>query len=139
MLAGSGAVVFSKRAVLRTRVRLHDARGNKCARRGRRKGCAIGGWRDAVRAAEAGRERADTLQADREADLGDGAVRRPQQRRGALETARQEVRVRRLAELTPELATEVRTREPRRSGEIFDTYPYREERRLRLDEGRPRR
>jgi len=26
-----------------------------------------------------------------------------------------------------------------RSGEIFDTYPYREERRLRLDEGRPRR
>ena len=66
-----------------------------------------------IRAAEARRERADALQADRGADLGDVAVGVPQQRRGPLEPAREQVLVRRLAERAPELAAEVRGGEVR--------------------------
>ena len=55
-----------------------------------------------------------------EADLGDRAVGRPQQRRGALEPAGQQVGVRRLAERAPELAAEVRAREAGGAGHVVD-------------------
>ena len=57
-------------------------------------------------------------QPDREADVGHRAVGRPQQRRRALEPARQQVGVRRLAERAPELAAEMRAREPGRAGQV---------------------
>ena len=55
-----------------------------------------------------------------EADVRDRAVGDAQQRRRALEPARQQVRVRRLAEGAPELAAEVRAREAGRAGQVVD-------------------
>ena len=75
---------------------------------------------DAVRPPEARGERADAPQPDGEADVGNGAIGRPEERRGALEPAREEVLVRRLAEGAPELATEVRGRESCRASERGD-------------------
>ena len=66
------------------------------------------------------RERADAAQADGEADVRDRAVGGAQQRRGALEPAGEQVRVRRLAERAPELAAEVGAREARAAGEVVD-------------------
>jgi hypothetical protein len=76
-------------------------------------GVAVRGGRHAVRPPEARREGADALQPHRRAHEGDVAVGVPQERRGALEAARQQVLVRRLAERPPELAAEVRRREVR--------------------------
>src|SRR5919199_3619346 len=78
---------------------------------------AVGRRRHPVRAAEARGERADALQADGRADVGDRPIGVPQQRRRALEPAREQVLVRRLSERAPELATEVRRREVRRACE----------------------
>ena len=113
-------VVFSKRAALRPPVGAHHARRDQRPVDGRRERGAVGGRRDPERAREAGRERADALQADREADVGDRAVGGAQQRGGALEPPGQQVRVRRLAERAPELAAEVRAREARRAREVVD-------------------
>ena len=91
--------------------------------RGGRMGPPVGGGRYAECTREAGRERPDAGEADREADLGDGAVGLPEQRRGALEAAAQQVGVRRFPERTPELTAEVRPREPCGSREIVDREP----------------
>src|SRR3954452_19973115 len=112
ILAADGAVVFSKRAALRTRVRADDTCGNERTCRRRRKVRAVGHRRDAVRACEAGRERADAAQADGEADLDDRAIRRPQQRRRTLQAPREQIGMRRFAERAAKLAAEMRTRKP---------------------------
>src|SRR5205085_4241775 len=67
--------------------------------------------RDAVRAREARREGADAPESHGEAHFRDRAIRRPQIRGGALETPREQVGVRRLAERAAKLAAEVGTRE----------------------------
>src|SRR4051812_44225597 len=71
---------------------------------------------DAERLGEARRERADAAQADLEANVGDAVVGVAQQRGRALEAAREEVAMRRLAERAPELAAEVRGRQVRSAG-----------------------
>ena len=86
----------------------------------RREGRTVAGRRHAVGAREARGERADALQADRETDLGDGAVGVAQQRGGALEAAREQVGVRRLAERATKLAAEVSPREAGGAGEVVD-------------------
>ena len=87
---------------------------------GRREARAVDGGGDAVGPGEAGGERADALQADAEADVGDRAVGHAQQRGGALEPAGQQVLVRRLAERAAELAAEVRAREAGGAGHVVD-------------------
>ena len=57
------------------------------------------------------------MQSDGEADLRDRPIGVAEQRGGTLETPRQQVLMRRLAEGAPELAAEVRRRELSRSGE----------------------
>src|SRR5262245_38350564 len=69
--------------------------------------------RHSVGATEARREGADAPQADGEADIGDRTVGRPEKRGGPLEAPGEQVPVGRLAELAPELAAEMRGREPR--------------------------
>src|SRR4051812_41555728 len=101
-----GRVVFSKRAALRTAVGAHDAGGHDRMRDGRREAGAVDGGGGPVDPGEAGGERADALQADAEADVGDRTVRDPEERGGALEPAGEQVLVRRLAERAPELAAE---------------------------------
>jgi hypothetical protein len=120
MLGPACSVVFSKCAVLWAPVRAQHAGRDARVLRCRRKRRAIGRRGLAVGPGEARRERADALQADREADLHDRAVGRAKQRGCPLQPARQQVRVRRLAECAPELATEVRAREPGGAGEIVD-------------------
>ncbi len=119
-LARGGPAVFSKRAVLRTAVDARDAARDHGVRGGRRIGRAVGGRRHPEHPPEARRERADALQPDREADVGDRAVGRPQQRGRALEPARQQVLVRRLTERAPELTAEVRRRQAGRAREVVD-------------------
>ena len=74
----------------------------------------------AEHATEARRERADAPEPHGEADVRDRAVGVPQQRSGAFEPAHEQVLVRRLAELTLELAAEVRGRELRHARERLD-------------------
>ena len=101
---------FSKRAV--SPIRAQKARGDERAVRGRRVGEPVAGRRDAEPAGEAGRERAEALQADREADVRDRPVGHQQQRGRPLEPVREQVGMRRLAEDPAELAAEVGLREP---------------------------
>src|SRR6188472_767564 len=108
MLGGSLRAVFSKRAVLGTCVGAHETARDEGAAGGWGELGPVGGGRDAEGASEAGGERADALQADREADVGDRAIGVAQQRRRPLEAARQQVGVRRLAKGALELAAEVR-------------------------------
>src|SRR5689334_18322783 len=107
MLGARRGGVFSKCAALRPAVKAQHAGRYLGVLGGRREGGAVGRRRLAVGAREARRERADAAQADREADLGDLAVGAAQERRGALEPARQQVGVRRLAERLAELAAEM--------------------------------
>ena len=80
-----GPSVFSKRAGSRAPVGAQDAgRDQRVVSRRRERG-AIRGRRHAVRTREARCERADALQADREADVDDRAVGVPQERGGALQ------------------------------------------------------
>ena len=72
---------------------------------------AVARRRDAEHPAEAGRERADALQADGEADPRHRPVGRAQQGGRPLEAPRQQVLVRRLTEDAAELSTEVRRRQ----------------------------
>src|SRR6266513_3167276 len=71
-------------------------------------GGAVLSRRRPVDAAEARRERAYARQSDLEADFRDGVVSVPQHRRRALQTPREQVLVRRLAEDATELAAEMR-------------------------------
>src|SRR5215207_1488173 len=105
-LTGTWGAVFSKTAGLRTRPRELHAGGDPTPHGGGRMGGTVGRRREPEGAPEARRERADAAQPDREADLHDGAVGVAQQRGSALEPARPEVLVRRLAEDAPELGTE---------------------------------
>lgn len=73
--------------------------------------------RHAEGAPEARREGADAAQPDRKADVGDGAVRRTEERRRTLESPLEEIAVRRRTEGATELAAEVPGREPRGPGE----------------------
>src|SRR5262249_42494225 len=107
MLRSSRGVVFSKRAVLWTAVETKDTRRDQRLGRGGRELRSVRGGRRAVHPCEAGRDRADALQADREADVGDRVVCRAQQRCRALEPPGEKVRVRRLAERAAKLAAEV--------------------------------
>src|SRR6266542_1604595 len=109
MLGAGRTGVFSKRAALRTPVSPHHAPRDYRVAGCRRERGAIGGRREAVRAAEARGERADALEANREVDLGYGAVGRPQQCRRAFEAPREQVRMGRLAEGAPEFPAEVRS------------------------------
>jgi hypothetical protein len=88
--------------------------------RRRREARAVHGRRDAVGSREASGERTHALQTDREADVSDRAIGRPQQRGCALQAPGQKVRVRRLAEGTPELAAKMGAREASGSCEILD-------------------
>src|SRR5439155_21380747 len=76
MLGRIETAVFSKCAVLRTSIGAQDAGRNQRVLRSRREPHAVSGRRHAVAAGEAGRERADALEADGEADVGNRAVRR---------------------------------------------------------------
>ena len=115
------AVVFSKRAVLRAAVGVQRRTREQRARRGRREAprgrrgarCRTCGVKLVVNEPTLCSPTAKQISVTERSVVA-------QQRRGSLETAGQQVRVRRLAERTPELATEVRTREPRGSGEIVD-------------------
>src|SRR6266508_5044204 len=118
MLGARRDSVFSKRAVLRTRVRPNKTARDQCRIGCRRERCAILGGRLAEHAPEAGGEGADTLQADGKADIGNGAVARSQQVRGSLQAAGQEVSVRRLAECPPELTAEVGAPQPGGAGQV---------------------
>jgi hypothetical protein len=117
LVADEGAV-FSKRAVLWASVCPQDACRDAGVLGRRRESRAVRGGRAPVRAREAGRERADALEADREADLRDRTVGIPQQGRRTLETAGQQVRMWRLTEGAPELAAEMRARQPGRRGQV---------------------
>ena len=83
------------------------------------RGSVLGGG-DAVDAAEAGREGADALQADGQADVRHRAVGVAQQLGSALEPAGEQVLVRRLAEGAPELTAEMRGRDERRARQRRD-------------------
>src|SRR4029453_11651541 len=87
-------------------VRANHARRDERLRRRGRVGLAIGGRGQAQRAREAGREGADALEPDREADLGDGAVGLTEQCRRALEPPAEQEGAGGLAEPAPELAAE---------------------------------
>src|SRR3954471_20225839 len=89
--------------------------GHPEARRDRRDGRppAIGARRLADDVAERAAERAETGEADVEADLGDAPVGLAQEEHRALDPAALEVAVRRLAERRPERADEVRLRDVR--------------------------
>ena len=120
MLGLPRSVVFSKRAVLRAPIRSKHAGRNSRVVGCRRKRRAIRRRRDAVGAREAGRERADAPESDGEADLDNGAVGCAKQRRGALQSARQQVGMRRLAESASELTTEMRAREACGTSQVVD-------------------
>src|SRR5665213_791707 len=83
-------VVFSKTAGSRPRPLLEHAGRDADACRGRRMRYAVGGRRAPVRPAEARGERPDAAQADGEADGGEAAIGRAQERGGAREAAGQE-------------------------------------------------
>ena len=85
--------VFSKRAVLRATVDAQHAGRNQGALRGRRKAGAVRGRRRSEHPLEAGRERADALKPDREADLGHGLIGHAQQRCCPLEPPGEKVGV----------------------------------------------
>src|SRR6476469_9428107 len=106
MLGATRSVVFSKRAVLRTPVCAKNAGRNERVVGRRRKRRSICGRRDAVCARKARRERADAPETDREADLDDRAVGCAKQRCRPLQSPREQVRVRRLAEHASELTAE---------------------------------
>src|SRR5215813_1768497 len=120
MLRWAARAVFSKSAALRATVQAPHAGGNQRVRLGWRKGRAIRGWRQPMHAPEAAGERANRAEADGHADFGDRAVRVAQQRRGALEAPRKQVRVRRLAKGAAEFANEVGAREASRLGQVVD-------------------
>src|SRR5882757_2566023 len=120
MLRSPRSVVFSKRAVLRTSVRAQHAGRYQRELRSRWERCAIRRRRDPVRAHKARGERADAAQPDCEADRDNGAVGRAKQGSGTLQPSCQQVRMRRLAEGTPELTAEVRARKTRRPRQIGD-------------------
>src|SRR5262245_17711668 len=120
MLGPRSSGVFSKRAVLRAAERSQDTSRDERVRRGRREALAVGGGGHAERAREAGREGADALQADAEADVGDRMIRGTQQRGGALQAPGQQIRVRRLAEGSAELTAEVGAGEAGGVGEVVD-------------------
>src|ERR671930_1833815 len=84
---------------------LGDARRHP--RRRARRLVSVGAGRHADQLGEAGAEGAQRRAADLEADLGDAEVTTAQQRHRALDAARHEVAVRRLAVRAPELAAEV--------------------------------
>src|SRR5206468_6901391 len=120
MLGRLGTGVFSKRAVLRTAVEALDARRDPGEVAGRGEGGAVGGRRSAEHPGEARRERAEALEADREADVGDRAVGRAQEGGGPLEAASEEVGVRRVAERPAELPAEMGAGETGGAGEVID-------------------
>jgi hypothetical protein len=68
---------------------------------------SIGGRRHPEGAAEARRERPDAAQADRQANVCHASVRVAEESRRALESAREEILVRRLAEHSAEFSAEV--------------------------------
>src|SRR5438132_11386221 len=78
------------------------------------RGIPILGRRHAHEVAEARAERADALEPDQEADLGDGQVGRSQQVLGALDTAPRQIRPRSLAVGLGERTREVELRQVRR-------------------------
>lgn len=120
MLGSRGGFVFSKRAVLGPAVGADDAGRDHGLAGGRRIGRAVGGRGHPEAAPEAGRERSEALQPDREADLGDAVVGVAQQRRGALQAPGQQVGVRRDPEGATELAAEVGAGEAGGGGEVVD-------------------
>src|SRR5260221_4682811 len=124
MLSRDRAAVFSKRAVLGPPVSAQYAGRDADQVRGRREGGSVGRRRLTIGAAEARRKRADALQSDGEADLGDRVVGGSQQRRRPLEPPRQQVGVWRLAEGAAELAAEVCARETGGAGKVVDAHPF---------------
>src|SRR3954447_7701489 len=121
MLGAAGSRVFSKCAVFGTSVRAQHTRGNQRVLRRRRKRRAVLGRRHPVRAGKARGERADTAQADGEADRRHRAIRRAEQCCRALQPAVKQIRMRGLAEHARELATEMGSRQTGGSSEIVDT------------------
>src|SRR5262245_44914847 len=95
MLGAYRRLGFSKRSVLRATVGACDTTGDEGVRRGRRVLLAVGTGREPEHPREARRERAEALEADGEADVGDRAVRGSKQRCGPLEPSREEVGMRR--------------------------------------------
>src|SRR5580700_6088331 len=113
-------VVFSKRAALGPPVDADHARRHPGPVRRRRELGAVGRRRDPERAREAGGERPEALEPDREADVRHRAIGRAQKRGGALEASRQQIGVWRFAERPAELTAEVGARESGRPGEVVD-------------------
>src|SRR5262249_38117701 len=112
-LVQRGLAVFSKRAVSRAPVGAKDTRRDECVLGCRREVRAVGRWRHTKCPGKAGRERTDAPQSHGETNVGDGPVGGSQERGGPLQAPGQQVRVRRLAEGAPELATEMGTRQAR--------------------------
>ena len=112
-LVQRGLPVFSKRAVSRARVSAENTRRDECVLSCWREACAVGRWRHPVSPGKAAREGTDAPQSHGETNLGDGPVGGSQERGGPLQAPGQQIRVRRLAEGSPELATEVGTRQAR--------------------------
>jgi hypothetical protein len=110
-LATSPQNLIARLLVEQARIRLEHAGRNAHARARRGVRGPIRSRRQNERPAEARRERPDAAQTDGEADVRDRAVGVPQQGRCALQPARREVLMRRLAERPAELAAEVRRRE----------------------------
>lgn len=109
MLGTQQGAVFSKCAVFGTTVGTQDAGGDPRLLGSRWKGRTVGGWRGAIGAGEARRERPDAPQTDRKADVADGVICAAQKRRGPLKSAGKQICVWGLAENATELAAEVST------------------------------
>jgi hypothetical protein len=120
MLGAAAAPVFSKRAVLRPAVRAEDAGRDQCMVRSWRVLRAVGGRRQTVGSTETRRKGANASEADREADVRDAPVGRAKQGRGTLQAAGEQVRMRRFAERSPELAAEMSARESRCAGQVVN-------------------
>src|SRR5215207_11729070 len=103
--------VFSIRAKWPARPRLEDTEGDVIGCRGGGSSAAVRRRRGADVSGEGACERADAGEADREADLRDAVVRRPQQIPGPLQPAAEQVLVRGLAEDPPKAAAEVPRRD----------------------------
>ena len=118
--AGQEDVALTLMAIPGPPVEALQAERHSCLVGRRRELRPVRGGGDAVGAGEARDERAEALQPDREADVGNRAIRGEKQRGCALEPPRQQVLVRRLAERPAELAAEVRRREMRHPRERRD-------------------
>jgi hypothetical protein len=117
LVAGLDVVRGEEEAAPAGGVGLQDAGRHPHAGDRRRMRGAVGGRRRSVQPAEARREGADAPEADQEGDVGDGAVGVAQESGRALQPAREQVPVGRLAERAAELTAEVGGRQMGDAGE----------------------